>query len=286
MKKWLTIVVAVSVVAVLLFGVERTWSYLVTTRTSIQDGVDQNTPMSFEAARIKNLIQGKSEEILQYEDKVADLQGRADATTRAVADTGRKLEAERGLLAKIKGMLDSKQTRYTVGSGNYSYAEVNTDALARVDACKRMQEDISEQSSMLKELQKSVSQGQASAQDARRKLGELSASLARLEARNTNADIRTELAQITSSLSSSPTGQNSELEKACRNYERRVAVKERRASAKLTSSTATTIDYSKTVVTQDAATEIDRLLNPPQSEAEPPAATRPAENPSAATPGK
>ncbi|MEI7836497.1 MAG: hypothetical protein WCK05_08795, partial [Planctomycetota bacterium] len=123
MKKWLTIVVALSVVAVLLFGAERTWSYLTTTRTAIQDGVDQNTPMGFEAARIKNLIQAKSEETLQYEDKVADLQGRADATARTAADSGRKLEAERGLLARIKGMLDSKQDRYTVGSGNYSYAE-------------------------------------------------------------------------------------------------------------------------------------------------------------------
>lgn len=276
MKRWMIGLVIVSIGVVLVFGAEKTWSYLTAGREAIQDEVGRSAPMGLEATRIRALIQAKNDEILRHEEKVADLQSRAEAAAKTLEETRRKLEAERGLLARIKEMLDSRQDRYTVGGNTYTHAEINADAIARVDACRKLQADIDEQSLALSELRKAVGQGQATAGDARHKLKELAQALNRMEARNANADLRLELAQITAGITATPVGQNSELERAVNNYERRVAGKERRASVGLGVGESALINYDKTAVAQDASVEIERFLTPRQAPPTSPATTRPS----------
>jgi orotate phosphoribosyltransferase-like protein len=218
--------------------------------------------MKLESARIAALMQKENESILGYEDKICDLEARRESTARTIADAQKELQGELDLLKRIKSLLDERRPQYTIGRNTYSQAEVNADALQRLESAKRMQEGITFNESLLADLDTAIKQGRASLGEARKRLGELNTAMARLETRNVNADVRLEVAQLTNAIAGAPLSASSELEKAVRNYDRRVGQKERRAVTRLaTSNGQFRIDYSAAMVTQDASTEIERLLN-------------------------
>lgn len=98
--------------------------------------------------------------------------------------------------------------------------------------------------------------------ECRKKLTELTNSLEQIRARNANADVRMEIAKLANSLAGSPLTADSELEKAFRNYERRVSQKERQAESRLSSGKANyRIDYDAAFVTENASEEIEKLLD-------------------------
>ncbi len=278
-----SIVIVASIVLVLglvVLGGEKTWSYAKGGQRMINEKVDQTSPMPLEAARIRALMDRENERVLQYEDKVLDLQGRAEATQKSVAEFTKKLDGEKQLIEQIGTLLAKRQERYLIGGHEYSLAEVNSDALGRVEACKKTQEDIEFQKSLLHDLNLAVEQGRQSLGEAKKKYTELGGQLARLETRNANADIRMEVATLTNSLTSAPVSGNSALEDAFKNYERRVAQKERRAVSRLAATNAPhLINYDSNMVTQDAVPEIDRFLK--SSSAQPPSSQTPETKPPA-----
>ena len=273
MKTLIMAVGIVAVLALLVFGGEKTWSYLKGGRQVINEEVDKNSPMPLEAARVKSLVDTEANRILEYEDKVADLQARANSAERTIQDLGQKVESETVLLKKIKGMLELKQEKYNIGGRSYTFAEVNADALARLESVRGMQESIRLQESLLTDLEKAAKTGIGNLAVARKNQMELTNKISQLEARNSNADLKMEVANLTGAVGSSPFSPSSELEKSFRNYETRVAQKERRAESRLTMSAgnsgAPKIDYSTSVVTQDASKEISSFLEggaPPRAD--------------------
>jgi hypothetical protein len=280
-KQVLIVIAVVAGLALLVFGWDKSWSYVKGTQQVVNEEVDERSPMRFENARITSLIEKENSNVLTYEDRICDLEARRDGAARAVAEGQKRLQAEGDLLKRIKGLLDEKRERYVIGPCQYTYAEVNADALERLEALKRMQEDITFNESLVRDLDTSIKQGRGSLAESRKRLVELNHAMVRLEARNANADVRLEVAKLANAIAGAPLAADSELEKACHNYERRVAQKERRAESRLAAGKGQfRIDYSAAMVTQDASAEIAHLLGGKAPEAVP--AEAPKSKPSAA----
>lgn len=280
LKKLIIAAAVILVLAIVVFGWPKTWSYMQGTQQILNEEVDDRAPMRLESARITALIQKENEAVLSYEDNICDLEARRDSTVRSIEEARKKLQAEMDLLKRIKALLDEKHEQYTIGRNTYTYAEVNADALERIEAVKQIQEDITFKQSLVDDLDRAVKQGRGSLTDAHKRLAELRNGMERLRARDANADVRLQVAKLTNAIAGAPLSADSELEKAINNYERRVGTKERRATSRLmTSSGQFRIDYSAAMVTQDASVEIDQLLN--EGQANKPLTSIPQTRPSA-----
>ncbi|NQU24475.1 MAG: hypothetical protein HQ567_24600 [Candidatus Nealsonbacteria bacterium] len=261
LKQLLIGIAIVAVLCVLLFGAERTMSYVKGGRTVLVDGVDENMPMPVEFARAEAEIESQGESIFAYEDKVADLEVRADGLRGTIADLEEELAEEKRLLKVIKGRLDEKQETYTIGGNLWNFAQVNQDALARVEKCRKIDEQLAFHRSILRDLETGASQGNQNLAEARKQLVDLRHGLEQLKTRETNAAIRAEIAGMANALNAGALGPQSELENVMHNIERRVASKERRAETRLSpTQSGIMIDWHAEVVTEDASAEIDRLL--------------------------
>ena len=281
LKKIIIAVGIIFVLMLLVLGWEKSWSYVKGTQQVLNDEVDDRTPMRLESARITALIRKESESVLGYEDRICDLEARRDGTARTVGEANKKLLVEKNLLKQIKDLLDEKRAEYVIGRNTYTYAEVNADALERLEAVRRMQENVAFNETLLADLDTAIKQGRGSLGEARNRIAELKSGVARLEARNANADVRLEVAKLTNAIVGAPLSAESELEKVVRNYDRRVSQKERRAESRLSASSGQfRIDYSAAMVTQDASSEIGQMLeNAPPDKPLPPS---PQARPSAA----
>ena len=254
-------IAVLAVLCVLVFGAERTWSYAKGGQKAIVDGVDCKMPMPIEIGRAEALIESQGESIFAYEDKVADLEGKANVQRRTITDLEEKLAEEKRLLKVIKDRLDEKQDTYTIGGHTWSFAQVSNDALARVKNCSKMDEQLAFHHSILRDLEAGASQGGQNLVEARKQLLDLRHGLEQLKTRETNAAIRAEIANMANALKAGPFGPKSELENVMQNIERRVASQERRAEARLSpTQSGIMIDWHAEVVTEDASAEIGRLL--------------------------
>ena len=250
------------VLAVFVCGWEKTASYVAGIRGWANDEADDRVPLRLERARIGALIRQEHEKVLGFGDRIAGLEAQRDGMARHIEGAQRKLSEEKELLKRIKTMLDEGRDEYTIGRQTYSYAEVNADALQRLRATEEMQEAIDEDSSQLRTLDTAIQQADSRQGEARRRLGELRGALARLDQRNVNADARLQIAALVDSIAATALPVDSELERAVRNYERRIGAKERRADARLGDSGPFRIDYSAEIVMEDASDAIGRLFNP------------------------
>ena len=271
----------VLLLAVLVFGWERTVSYVEGAREYANKELDDKVSMDFEASRIQTLIRKENEQILSYEDKVADLEGRRDGAIRKIDEAKKQLARKTATLRRIKTLLDQKKAQYTIAGHRYRFAEVNNDALQRLKGVETLQEAVAFHESLVSDLDAAVKQGRGNLGECHKKLVELTSAMERLEAKNANADVRLEVAKLANSLSGAPLAASSELEKAFRNYERRVGQKERRATSRLNAGKAAyRIDYDAAFVTEDASSEIGKLLAGPIDASSIPVDT-PVEKPSA-----
>lgn len=270
MKRIIIGIVVVVFAAILIFGIGKTVSYLAGAKKWINDEVDENMPMSFEIKKIEALIEKEGSTIQAYNDKVCDIDGRATSLKKNISTLKGRLDDEKALLARIKSMLDEKKEFYDIGGRKYTYAEVNRDALARVEGANRIQKDIEIKEKLRHEFNIVIKEAKTNLVTARQRLTTLKGTLETLEARNANADIRLEVARLVNSIENSGFGSDSEIEKAVAQYESRVAQKERRASARLGDATsAGRIDYSGSIVTKEASAEIEHLLDENKEELHP-----------------
>jgi chromosome segregation ATPase len=246
--------VVVIIAAAVVFGGEKLWSYARGGSAVLNHQLDTSTPTALEVARIRVLIDSQGQKIQKYDETLLDLQSRADAAARNIEALDNRLGGERQLLQQVKSMLDRGESVYLIGTRQYTREQVNTDALARLEQCKQMQEELAFQSALKGDLDAAIDQGRRNMADARRQHGQLTNQLARLEARDANADVRAEIAALTGAVQGAPVGQSSELERAFLNLERRVALKERRIlAAGGNVQAAMLIDYSATHLPDDAA---------------------------------
>ena len=280
MKNILIVLAAVFVAAVVVLGGEKTLSYLRGGRILASEHVDANSPMRLEAARVRALLDGSRQKAVAYEDRVFDLQGRAETSSQTVASLRAKLADEKRALEKARGLLAEARESYVISGRTYSHNEVSADAMKRIEECRRLEQDIAFQESLARDLAQGQEQGRKNLSEARRSLKQLETELARLETRNVNADVRLEIAALANGVSGAPIGaESSELDRAFKNYERRVSQKERQAASRLaTANTAHMIDYSESTAPADTPAAITAFLGdaptPAESAVEPGAAAR------------
>lgn len=143
---------AILALALLVFGFEKTWSYIEGTRSVLNHEADVNTPLKLESARIAALIQTESDAILAREEKVCDLETRRRSMAQAVDEGKKRLRSEVAVLKQVKTLLDEKKPSYQIGRASFTYAEVNADALDRVESVKRMQEGSAADETLLADL--------------------------------------------------------------------------------------------------------------------------------------
>jgi len=244
----------------LILGLDKTRSYLKGTSQIVREEVDDYSPLRLQAARIRHLIGDTVQRIFIYEDKVSDLEGRAEIVERTVSDLRQKFRSEKQLLEKIKEMLESNRKEYMIGDATYTFKEVNADALLRLKAIEQIQENIVFQESLRQDQEKAITQGKAQLVKARMNQVSLKNKLEQLESRNVNADLQMEVAHMTADITGSLLTSDSELETAFANYERRVAMKERRVDARLIPSVSNLINYEFGLDTQNAVSKIERFL--------------------------
>lgn len=261
MKNALIIIIAIAVVAVLVLGSEKVASYVKGGRELVNEQVDKKSPMRLENARIRTMMRDEKQNIAEYEGKLCDLKARQDVAQENIVQLSSELEHEKSVLKRAQDLLEQEKAEYSIGGQAYTYAEVNADAIKRLEECKKLKKDVKFKQSLVRDIDAAIKQGAHNLGESRDVLAKLGNKLERLETRNAHADARTELAKLTGSLSSSSLGVDSEIEKAFHNYEQRVKQKERRASSKLSeANTSHLIDYSADVITDDASKAIDDFL--------------------------
>ena len=260
-KKLIVGFIIVFSLSVIVLGWDKTVSYFEGAKEQANKELDEKVPMEFESSRIQALIRTENERIFDYEDRIGDLEGRQDSAKRKIDDAKKQLAGQMATLKKIKTLLDQKEEKYKIGNNIYSFAEVNNDALSRLKDVSNLKETIAFHESLVNDLDGAIKQGRGNLGECRKKLVELTTTVESLKARNANADIRMEVASLANSLAGAPLAADNELEKAFRNYERRVSQKESRATSRLNSGKANyRIDYDTAFVTEDAATEIGKFF--------------------------
>lgn len=245
---------------ILVLGFGKVSSYLKGGRALINDKLDKSTPMEFEAARVQELIAAKERELSQYDDKLAEIEYQRAQTGRRISEVQKKLDDEKKVLAHIGKLLEDKRDVYTINGHDYSSTQVNSDAKARVERAKQLGNSLADYGRMLKEQEQAINVARQNLGNARNKVASLKTEFQQLQMRNTNADLRLEMARMVGDLGQTPEVAG-ELLKAKENYERRVASAERAADRSLAGPSSNGgIDYSAVVESGDAKAEIDAFL--------------------------
>lgn len=281
LKKILIGVVIVFSLSIIVLGWDKTVSYVEGGREHTNKELDKKVPLEFEVSRAQALMRKETDRISGYECKLADLAGRRDLTSRKIKEVQAQLVGKKATLRKIMTLLEQKKEQYQIGPNVYTFAEVNNDALARLQDVRKMEENVAFHESLVHDLDGAIKQGRSNLVECRSKLAELNSKIEHLRVRNTNANIRGEVAKLANSLVGAPLLADSELEKVTANIERQVVTNERRVEARLNSGKANyKIDYDAVFMLEDAATEIGNYLG--QASTDNISAVTPVDKPSAA----
>ena len=262
LKKLILTIIVLVFVACALFGIEKSWSYVRGGGRAVNQQVDARMPMSFESARIEELVAGKQREIEGQDAALAEIKCQITENERRTNDLRRRLGHEKELLAHVRTLLEQKRDQYVIGGRNYTFAQINADALRHIEDVRRLAEEIASNDALLQETRQQADAGRQTLASKRQELAQLQREFETLQVRNTVADMRLELSSLRDRLVSFNVG-SGELEKAFLNYQRRVAVKEHQADDRLgREGAAGRIDYSAEVPAGDAISEINRVLRP------------------------
>ena len=210
-----------------LLGPERSTSYIKGGKELIKKEISQNTPMALEFERTKALLKEHQSSIYKFEDRLYDLEGQKKATSKLVGNLEREVASDRGLLETISSRLSEGSNTYEINGRTYTHAQVEKDTLEKVEACKQKEESLSVQRGLLVDLEKNISLGQKSLVEAYSRIKQLQSTISGLETRDASADIRVEVNSLLKSLEVNPLADNTELEVAMGNLEKRISSKER-----------------------------------------------------------
>ncbi|MCD4654612.1 PspA/IM30 family protein [bacterium] len=262
MKTIISVIAGALLFCVVIFGGEKTWSYFQGGKSVINNEVDKHSPMPLEFERLKSLISNMQEKTIDYEVKLTEFGARARSTGHKIAELKRNLDIEKQILSVVKSRLETKKNTYLINGCRYSYHEVAKDALARVSSCKKLEEQITFEHSLLNEYRNGEVTGRKNFKKAEKKLEELKTNYQKLKIENEIADTKLDIAKMTATISMDPFGTGSELEKTWSGIVKRIEEKKVRANRTLADhNSGVFIDYSEAVSMQDASSEIEQYLS-------------------------
>ena len=129
-----TKVLSITIVAglfLLVFGWDRTHSYITTGKRIFGKQVDEAMPFFVEIERAQGMVDELEEAVWEYQERLVGIQVDMDYLRDEVFSKEKQLEKDRMLLEQISGLLEKKQDNYFINDKNYSYMDVSDDALMR-----------------------------------------------------------------------------------------------------------------------------------------------------------
>jgi hypothetical protein len=218
-----------AVLAILLLGWGTVWSHVKAVQVESAERISSVASDSHEANRIRVLLRASDEKILVHQDKLADVElQRARIASEIVALRGR-IANQREILARARTLLsDPDRATMDVNGRSYTRQQVEEDAVARVSNLKALSANLQLQEQVIGRLDAALRDGSANLAKARQIREENVEQLNLLEIRLQNARVIESVTTFAQGLDEDPLGPQSELGKAFRGFERRVASLERR----------------------------------------------------------
>lgn len=232
MKKLIGIAVVVAIVLVVVFGWDNFKSYASATKQRASDIVAENVSPEFEQARIKSLLSSKREEVENFKAQVTGLDGKIEIENQVIARAEEVLAQRKVDLAKAGALLKENKETYIIVGKEFSKAEVNLDAQARLGCIENLQAKIAFHQTLVATLLDTSKKSKVGLQEAVAKIQDFDQKLEELKAREVNAQIQASIASMSdemTSFSMDITG-DSQLQKSMSNYERKIIAKESRGS--------------------------------------------------------
>jgi len=260
-KESVKITIILLVVFIGLIGWGAAWSHLRAFQSESAEKLSSVASDSHEATRIRVLLRDCDEKILEHADKLAGAEGHRARTRREIVDLRDDKSREKRILKRAKELLsDTTQTRLNINGREYSLRQVEDDAVARVSNVKALDEKIALAEQVGSRLDMAIRDGEANLSKAKKLRQEMAERLNLLEIRLKSARVIESVAAFTEGLSENPIGPQTDLGKAFRSFEKRVASLERRNDVVSSGSRGGTIvDYESTS-TVSALQAIDEVL--------------------------
>ena len=223
------VVIVVAVLAVLLFGWGTVWSHVKAVQTESAAKISSVASDTHEAARIRVLLRESNEKILDHADKLADAEGHRARTQSEIASLQGEITKQKEILAKAKDLLSGAGGQMIdVNGKQYSRQQVEDDAVARVAHFKALIEKAKLKGQVIGRLDAAIRDGRTNLAKAKTMRQGNADGLKILEIRLQNARVIESVATFAQGLSEDPLGPQTELGKAFRSFEKRVASLERR----------------------------------------------------------
>ncbi|MDA3873208.1 MAG: hypothetical protein PF795_04545, partial [Kiritimatiellae bacterium] len=260
LKTLLISTVSVLALAAVLLGPAKVFSHMNASRDRMQETVDQVSSDKQEVARISALLRQHDETILEYQDKLSDLESQLVDDRKGVDQLASEVEEQRKILTKTREMLEDNASEYTIQGRTYSRHDVEQDALARISHAETLEQRLDLQRQVVRKLEGALADGRENLGKAmavrREKAGELKTLAARLQ----NARVLAEVSDIARDLGSVPLAPQSELARAMRNLEQRVRKAERHSEVtESESQDGLKVDWAGKT-THDAKKALDEFL--------------------------
>jgi phage shock protein A len=259
MKKLLIGVGIVVVLGIVCLGFDGLKSHVEASKQVIKDKIASSTSSEYDEARIKSLLASERTNVKTYEGQIKGLDAKIARENQVIAKAETDLVEHRQTLAKAGDLLKAEKTIYVINGKEYTKAEVNNDAIARLSCVKKLASKITLHKTLVSDLSKASELSKVSLREAIVKIQEVETYLETLKAREVNAEIKARIATLSDDMTSfsSNLSENSALQDAMGSYEKKVIAKE--AMGDIDSSTVITIiDYTEPAEV-DALSTVEKI---------------------------
>ena len=244
MKNKIISAVAVTVILVSVFGAAAVKSHLDTARNGIRKTVREVVPAEYEINRIRSLIDAMSEDMIEFQEKVAEI----EATVKAKREEAGRLEksaaANRRDLVTEKNLLSLAGDEYTVRGVSYGRAEVEASAKARMAQIKRDEATLALLREALAPLERDVADGRQRLAEADSLRNDKLRELELLAANLKNAELRGDLAELSKPLKDGVISRSqSELAASLKAFSQRVSRAQRRVETTVSAASPALIEH-------------------------------------------
>jgi len=181
-----------------------------------------------EAARIRVMLRDLSEDVLDYQDKLADVESQIVADSRAAERLEKAIGNQREILTKEQALLGQDKQSYEIQGRTYTRKQVEEDALSRISHTKTLERDLDLKREVVARLNVALTDGRKNLGKAMATSREKAEELKVLEVRLHNARKLGEVAALGADLRDAPLAPRNELAEAFRGLKKRVRDAERR----------------------------------------------------------
>ena len=261
-----TKVLSIAIVAglfLLVFGWDRTYSYITTGKKIFGKQVDEAMPFFVEIERAQGMVYDLEEAVWEYQEKLAGIQVDIGYLREEISTKEKQLDKDRMLLEQISGLLEKRQDGYFINGKKYSYRDVSDDALDRARVYRSQKECLKTKRDNLRVMEDTARVLEKEISVAQSKKQEFENVIARLRAKHSHIEAKKELAFLSDGINIREFRKNHfvRINQILKNLEKRQERSERLLDAVMgLRASSGRVDYGGS--SGDALEEIRSLLSP------------------------